>query len=137
MTTTGDQRNEDGRQPLHPPKKNLHAPITPKRRVPSNTFKKEATTTPLLPRVVLVFPSIREGGVGKGVPDALQEGSVTPAGVAALGLDKVEVIWRWSKKYKTFGTHLCFCNRSCVPKLRSFGGGRKNNRIPEGPFGLT
>ena len=28
------------------------------------------------------------------------------------------------------------CNRPCVPKLGSFGGGRKNDRIPEGPFGL-
>ena len=63
----GRSMNEADRQLLHPPKKYHHAPNTPKRRVPSNTFKKEATTTPLLPGLVLGFPPVRGGQWGGGV----------------------------------------------------------------------
>ena len=66
MPTPADQRRKEDRQPLHPPKKYHHAPSIPKRRVPSNTFKKEATTTPLLPGLVLGFPPVRGGQWGEG-----------------------------------------------------------------------
>ena len=66
MPTTADQQNEDDRRPLHPPKKYHHFPNTLKRRVPSNTFKKEAATTPLLPGLVLGFPPLRGKQWGEG-----------------------------------------------------------------------
>ena len=39
----------------------------PEARVPSNTFKKEATMTPLLPGLVLGFPPVRRRAVRGGV----------------------------------------------------------------------
>ena len=37
----------------------------------------------LLPGLVLGFPPARGGAWGRGIPDALQEGTVAPAGVTA------------------------------------------------------
>uniref|UniRef100_A0A453ENY4 Uncharacterized protein n=1 Tax=Aegilops tauschii subsp. strangulata TaxID=200361 RepID=A0A453ENY4_AEGTS len=56
------QQRQINETKMHPPEKYHHAPSTPKRRVPSNAFKKEATTTPLLPGLVLGFPPVRRGG---------------------------------------------------------------------------
>ena len=66
MPTSADQRRKEARQPLHPPKKYHHAPSIPKRRAPSNTFKKECDDAAAVARTSSrVSPGTR-GVVGKG-----------------------------------------------------------------------
>ena len=66
MPTPVDQRREEDRQPLHPPKKYHHAPSISKRRAPSNTFKKKCDDAVAGARTnSRVSPDTR-GIVGKG-----------------------------------------------------------------------
>ena len=54
----GSTKNKDDSQPLRPPENYHHAPSTPQRLIPSNTSKKGATTTTLLPGQFLGFPLV-------------------------------------------------------------------------------
>ena len=66
MPTPAGQWRKEARQPLHPPKKYHHAPSIPKRRAPSNTFKKECDDATVVARTSSrVSPGTR-GVVGKG-----------------------------------------------------------------------
>lgn len=44
---------------------------------------RNTTMTTLLPGLVLGFPPVRGGARGRGIPDALQEGTAAPTGVTA------------------------------------------------------
>jgi hypothetical protein len=88
MPTPADRQNEDDQPPLRPMEKFHHAPSTPKRHVPSNTFKKEYNDDDVVARTSpRVSPGTRRGWK-RGTPEALQEGMVAPAGVTASVLNK-------------------------------------------------
>jgi hypothetical protein len=66
MPTPADRLNEKDPQPLRPPENFHHEPSTPKRRLPSNTFKKESDDDDAAARTSpRVSPGTRRG-VGKG-----------------------------------------------------------------------
>jgi hypothetical protein len=92
MPTPADRLNENDPQLLRPPENSHHEPSTPKRRLPSNIFKKESDDDDSVARTSPRVSPVRGGWWGRGTPEALQEGTATPAGVTTSVPDKPTMI---------------------------------------------
>ena len=76
--SVGSTKNEDDPQPLRPPENSHHALSTRCTVHQATPSRRGATTTTLLPGLVLGFPPVHRGARGRGTPGALQEGRRRP-----------------------------------------------------------